>query len=114
MIQKLPSGRTEYLHKIVAEAFLGPCPAGQVVDHVNENKLDNRADNLEYVTRPENSRRANLRKTRQKKCPVGDPDQAAKIIKKHYTVEQIETLISKLKELIAAEPEKKVESALAS
>ncbi len=52
------NGRCRQLlvHRLVAEAFLGPCPAGYEVNHKNSNKADNRAANLEYVTRSENLR----------------------------------------------------------
>lgn len=46
-----------FVHKIVAEAFLGPCPEGFQINHRNGEKNDNRATNLEYVTRSENLRR---------------------------------------------------------
>ena len=42
------------VHRLVAHAFLGPCPDGQVVNHKNGKKADNRADNLEYCTQREN------------------------------------------------------------
>jgi hypothetical protein len=45
-------------HKLVAENFLGPCPEGFIVHHKNSNKEDNRVENLEYVSRSENSQRA--------------------------------------------------------
>jgi len=45
------------VHRIVAEVFIGPCPEGYVVDHLNREKLDNRVENLEYVTPSENSKR---------------------------------------------------------
>ena len=43
-----------YVHKLVAEAFLGPRPDGHVIDHIDGNHLNNRADNLRYITQKEN------------------------------------------------------------
>lgn len=45
------------LHRIVASTFLGDKPNMQV-DHRNGCRGDNRLENLEYVTRKENQRRA--------------------------------------------------------
>ncbi|MDG4901411.1 MULTISPECIES: HNH endonuclease [unclassified Mesorhizobium] len=43
------------VHRIVALAFHGPAPsAGHVVDHIDTNRLNNRPDNLRWVTRLEN------------------------------------------------------------
>lgn len=39
---------------LIALTFLGPCPTGFWVLHNNDNKLDNRATNLRYGTRPDN------------------------------------------------------------
>lgn len=43
------------MHRIVAEAFIGPLD-GMEVNHKNGIKTDNRADNLEIVTKSENER----------------------------------------------------------
>ncbi len=45
----------EAVHRIVAFAFLGnPINASYVVDHIDTNRRNNRADNLRWVTRFEN------------------------------------------------------------
>ncbi|WP_044476437.1 NUMOD4 motif-containing HNH endonuclease [Rhodococcus aetherivorans] len=42
------------VHRLVAEAFLGPCPVGMEVCHENGNARDNRVENLRYDTRRSN------------------------------------------------------------
>ena len=36
------------VHRLVAKAFIGECPRGHVVHHLNGVRTDNRADNLQY------------------------------------------------------------------
>lgn len=47
-------GGHRYVHRLVAEAWHGPCPPGKEVAHLNHVRDDNRAENLVYVTRQEN------------------------------------------------------------
>lgn len=47
--------RSFRVHRLVAEAFLTPDPARLLVNHINGNKSDNRAENLEWVTPQENT-----------------------------------------------------------
>jgi hypothetical protein len=42
------------IHKLVAEAFLGPRPPGLVIIHKDEDQTNNRASNLKYGTQREN------------------------------------------------------------
>jgi ribosome-binding protein aMBF1 (putative translation factor) len=46
------------VHKLVATAFLGPCPDGYEVGHENGDKTDCRASNLVYQTRSQNMKHA--------------------------------------------------------
>lgn len=41
----------KYVHRLVAEEFIGPIKKGDVVNHINLDKLDNRLENLEIVNR---------------------------------------------------------------
>lgn len=42
------------VHKLIAECFIGPIPSKYVVNHINNNPLDNRVENLEIITQKEN------------------------------------------------------------
>lgn len=42
------------VHQIVMQAFVGPCPDGCEVLHLNHDPADNRLANLRYGTRSEN------------------------------------------------------------
>lgn len=42
------------VHRLVAQAFLGPRAEGEVIRHLNDVKTDPRLDNLCYGTRKEN------------------------------------------------------------
>jgi DNA-binding transcriptional regulator YiaG len=55
---RLPGGkfRTTTVHRVVCEAFHGPCPPGMEVAHKNDVPDDCRAGNLEWKTRSGNIR----------------------------------------------------------
>lgn len=49
---------TLYVHRLVAEAFIGPCPPDAEVNHRDGSKANNVASNLEYLTHAENGQHA--------------------------------------------------------
>jgi hypothetical protein len=67
------------VHRVVAATFIGPCPKGLEVNHKNGNRLDNRAQNLEYVTRSENMRHAHTFSTRKHTSLRGNKVRNAKL-----------------------------------
>lgn len=48
------SPRTRQVHRLVAEAFIGPIPPGRVVNHIDGDVTNNRLSNLEICTQAEN------------------------------------------------------------
>lgn len=45
------------VHRVVAAAFLGECPADHFPDHINRDRTDNRTSNLRYLHWHENGRK---------------------------------------------------------
>lgn len=50
----LPDRRKHSVHRLVAFAFCAGYAEGMVVDHINNNRADNRAENLRWLTISEN------------------------------------------------------------
>lgn len=50
------------IHRLVMSAFVGACPDGKQVNHIDENRANNMLSNLEYVTPSENIRHGNCLK----------------------------------------------------
>lgn len=53
---KRSDGHTEkaYLHRLICEAYHGPCPGGMECRHINGDKKNNAASNLMWGTKCEN------------------------------------------------------------
>lgn len=47
-------GRHIRVHQIVARVFLGKCPFGKEIDHIDGNRFNYHPSNLRYVTHQEN------------------------------------------------------------
>lgn len=52
-------GKKYYAHRIIWEMLNGEIPKGKVMDHINNNRSDNRIENLQLVTNKQNSQRRN-------------------------------------------------------
>lgn len=57
-----------YIHQLVAEAFIGPCPENRTVDHINRIKTDNRIENLRYATIKQQNDNRILNPAKGSKC----------------------------------------------
>lgn len=77
-LQRPEGGQSTFrVHRLVAEAFLGPCPDGMEIRHLDGQRDNNAVSNLSYGTSSENTRDAighgthnNARKTH---CKHGHP-----------------------------------------
>lgn len=69
--------KVSLVHRLVAEAFLGPAPNGAVVCHNNGNPSDNRVENLRWGTQSDNIsdsvKHGTHRNTRKVECLRGHP-----------------------------------------
>lgn len=54
-----------YVHRLVAVAFHGERPIGMYTSHLDDDKSNNRADNLIYETPGENTRRGTINRERK-------------------------------------------------
>lgn len=60
--------RRHMIHKLVAECWLGPCPAGMEVDHIDRNPHNNHFSNLRYVNHSQQMRNRTLSAATISRC----------------------------------------------
>lgn len=53
-LQKDGKGYKKFVHRLVLETFIGPCPNRYECRHLDDNKENNNLDNLKWGTRKEN------------------------------------------------------------
>lgn len=60
------SGRFKrpYIHRLVLEAFVEPCPPGHQADHKDFDRVNNCLENLQWLPVDQNARRTELSKRR--------------------------------------------------
>ena len=63
--------KTMMYHRMVLAAFVGPCPEGMEVNHIDGIKTNNSVENLEYVTPEENHQHATINGLVAKGTSVG-------------------------------------------
>lgn len=69
-------GKNCSVHRLVAEAFLGPCPEGHIVCHGNGGPFDNTLGNLSYGTPAKNNGED---RRRDGTLPLGSKCKASKL-----------------------------------
>lgn len=62
--------RTVTVHRLVALAFLGPRPHGHEVNHIDHDRANNAASNLEWVTPAENT--VHKMRANRQRAPLGE------------------------------------------
>jgi hypothetical protein len=72
-------GKPVFVHNLVAAAFLGPRPPGQVVVHTDDDNENNRPSALAYAARGEALRRAYARGTRKSTFARGKRNRSARL-----------------------------------
>lgn len=76
----------QYEHDVVAEYFFGEKPAGHVVHHIDENKLNNSVENLTYM-KDADHRRLHMKDTIRQYCHTSESQSGCKnsFYGKHHT-----------------------------
>ena len=88
-LYKKPKAKSFYVHRLVATAFIDNPDNKRVVDHINNNKLDNTTKNLRWVTHKENMDNYYVNHYKPKKREIIQYDLNNKIIKEWENIQCI-------------------------
>jgi len=72
LLRKDNKTHSKKVHRLVAEAFLGPIPEGMQVNHKDRNRANANVENLEYVTPQGNTIHGYLFQDRRDAVPKGE------------------------------------------
>jgi hypothetical protein len=75
-LRKNDKNMTFMVHRLVAAAFIGPCPPNKEIDHIDGNRTNNTLPNLRYLTSSENQKAAI---TRNRRVYSGEKNAFAKL-----------------------------------
>lgn len=53
-LRKKKKSYSKHVHRLVLEAFVGPCPEGCEADHIDRDKSNNKLENLRWLNIAEN------------------------------------------------------------
>ena len=80
-------GKTHRVHRLVALAFIPCADLSLEINHINENKLDNTVENLEWCDRNYNTHYGN-----RIKLSVGDVHQIRLLREQGYSIQELSML----------------------
>jgi hypothetical protein len=101
-------GRSEYVHRLVADHFCEKPEGSQCVNHKDGDKLNNHADNLEWTTYKENNRHAYRTKLNQ--C-VGEQHHGTDLrVKEIHAIYELKKRGLQLWEVAKLKPEMRYET----
>ena len=96
-----------YVHRLIAQTFIGSIPDGHNVNHIDGDKANNNVSNLEIITYSENSKHAykhgliklNPQKGSEKSNSKTNEKEVLQIRTEHAKHRSLKKLISKYKHL---------------